>query len=572
MAARRKKEGARKKASAGAARKKPAGAEASGSSSDSTAAEREATSEDDADLEEAESEAPSEKKSAPKAEARAVSRRRLRLFSATGVLAAALIAVTVNVLITRFYKRWDWTTEGMYTLSAATVETLHKLDRPIEVVVFLSRSDPLQVSVRQMLVSYGAETRHLKVRHVDPDSNPVEYLALQKEYSLDVREQTSGGRIAVAILRDKKRWFVGDADMVGIDSQGRTKPQLEQALTVGIRNVLEGKSTVACFTTGHGESSLDDGKAAGLGELKFRIKKDSYEPRTVDLTASKPEPLDACDMVVIAGPEEPFSAEAAARVLEFYKGGGDVLLMSNALLDDDSRIIDSGLTKLAEAGGVKLGSTLILEAAPDRMLTPLGEIFRAEPRRHTITRGLNDRGDLLPPTVAAAQSLDLLTDVNAEVILRSSDDAFGLKDVRPFIKGGELPAPGPDTLRGPFALAIATEKNPGKDGEPGTRMVVVGTSNMATSENWRAAPLLPNRLFTLSALSWLAAKDSIIDVPEKRTHGAGLNLSEESRDELYRYVLAYMPLTALLMGMLVMYRRRSVERRSRRRPKDEDED
>jgi ABC-type uncharacterized transport system involved in gliding motility auxiliary subunit len=85
--------------------------------------------------------------------------RSFRAFAALGVLGAALLAVNLNVLVARWYKRWDLTADRLYTLSPATLNTLHALDRPLTVTVFLSRADPLSVSVRQMLVQYWAYSR-----------------------------------------------------------------------------------------------------------------------------------------------------------------------------------------------------------------------------------------------------------------------------------------------------------------------------------------------------------------------------------------------------------------------------
>ena len=52
---------------------------------------------------------------------------KLRALSAAGVFAAAVILVCANIVVNRFYARWDWTSSGLYTLSQATLETLHSL-------------------------------------------------------------------------------------------------------------------------------------------------------------------------------------------------------------------------------------------------------------------------------------------------------------------------------------------------------------------------------------------------------------------------------------------------------------
>ena len=118
---------------------------------------------------------------------------KLRALSIAGVFAAAVILVCANIVVNRFYARWDWTSSGLYTLSQATLETLHSLDDPIEVIVFLSASDPLTASVRHMLTNYGAETTQLKPRYVDPDRDPAEFLALHQVPTARQRHQALQG-------------------------------------------------------------------------------------------------------------------------------------------------------------------------------------------------------------------------------------------------------------------------------------------------------------------------------------------------------------------------------------------
>jgi hypothetical protein len=66
-------------------------------------------------------------------------------------------------------------------------------------------------------------------------------------------------------------------------------------------------------------------------------------------------------------------------------------------------------------------------------------------------------------------------------------------------------------------------------------------------------------LLVESALSWLAAKPEIVDIPERAAVPAGIRITEESRSEITRYVLVYMPLAAGLLGIAVALRRRSTE-------------
>ena len=64
-----------------------------------------------------------------------------KALSALGVVAAMVVAVNANVLVSRFYARWDVTSEGLYTLSPATTSILRSLDTDVRITVLLARTD-----------------------------------------------------------------------------------------------------------------------------------------------------------------------------------------------------------------------------------------------------------------------------------------------------------------------------------------------------------------------------------------------------------------------------------------------
>jgi hypothetical protein len=496
----------------------------------------------------------------------------LKALSAAGVLAAALIAVSANILVARFYERWDWTSAGLYTLSPATVETLKELSEPIDVAVFLSSSDPLSISVRHMLTAYGAETTLLRPRYVDPDRAPAEFLALQQKYGI-LAGKSEDGRIvtdaSIVIARGERYWFVTQDDIVSYDSdEGRARPKLEQALTEGIRNVLSRERATICFSTGHQEMSIEDGGPSGLGELRFRLEKNNYDIESVDLAAPKLPPLEACIVVMIVGPELALAAQAAHHVADYLKRGGAVLVLANPILDEDNRIQPTGLEPLAAAAQIAFGNDFIVEREEkSRFPGGLGETFFATPKAHAVTAGLLKDGDQVRFRVvlSAAQSLRA-TGGTPEVLLSTSADAFALEDIRPFAEQGKPVEKGAGDASGPFAVALANElaKPAGSDAARGPRIVVAGSANLAWSRNWRDPALLGNRRFVESAISWLAARPALVSIPEKPGHDVGLGLTEESLGEVFRYVLLYMPAAAIVLGSFVMFRRRQSERRSRR--------
>jgi hypothetical protein len=96
----------------------------------------------------------------------------------------------------------------------------------------------------------------------------------------------------------------------------------------------------------------------------------------------------------------------------------------------------------------------------------------------------------------------------------------------------------------------------------GPRVVVIGSRFALSEDNWRQPRPLHGAAFLVdSALSWLAARPEVVDVPDKAQVAAGIRVSEAGREEVRRYVLVLMPLAALLLGVAVWAWRRSSENR-----------
>jgi hypothetical protein len=92
--------------------------------------------------------------------------------------------------------------------------------------------------------------------------------------------------------------------------------------------------------------------------------------------------------------------------------------------------------------------------------------------------------------------------------------------------------------------------------------VVVGSAGVVLGANWSIDELRGTALFVESALTWLAARPMMLDIPNKPAFMAGLRVSEESIGDIVRYAVVYMPLAAALLGVAVHLRRRGNERRA----------
>jgi hypothetical protein len=490
-----------------------------------------------------------------------------RALAALGVVAATALAVNVNLLAARFYERWDVTSEGLYTLSEPTRRTLHSLSEPVELILLLSRTDPLNASLRHLLQAYAAETDQLRVRLVDPDQHPAEFSAIQKKYGVLSGRTEDGQSVtdaSLVIAQGERHWFVGSDALVRLDPDGQhAHPALEQALTEGIANVLGRSKASVCFSRGHQEQGLNDAGPDGLVELRQRLEKNNLEAVERELGPAAAANLEGCRVLVLAGPRLPFAAAEAEAIVQAARGGSSVLALLSPMLGDDARVMASGLEPLAALADAELGANLVLETeAKSRVPRGLGDVFFAVPLAHAVTQGLT-RGEAdvsFKVLVSEAQSVRSLG--AAQPLLRTSDQAFAVEDFRPLLeRQGDVLGAAKRHER--FVLAVARELQRPEGSAP-ARIVLVGSAAVAQNRSFRDPALYGDRLFVENAIAWLAARPALVSVPEKPAEEIGLALSEESLGEVLRYVLIYMPATAALLGLFVILRRRSLETRSRR--------
>jgi hypothetical protein len=500
----------------------------------------------------------------------------------TGVIAAIVLAAILNLLASRHYARWDWTQDRRWSVSPATAETLRALEQRVEVWAIAGPGDPLEQSLRQMLVSYQALSSRLDVHWVDPDRDTVQLVDLQHRFGLEAG-RTENGRIAtdavVILASGDKHWFLTPEDMFEASPDDvHVRPKEERALTQAIRSVLGGDKAKLCFTAGHGELSLDPRKdeRESLGILRDLLEKGNYELTSVDVTSpGAQEPFAGCAVVVIAGAHAPFAPSEANRLRTWLMDGGSLLAAVGPIESaTESGMVPSGLDDALAPFGIALDDDLVHDVDPNAAIPEThGEGFLASARLHPVTASLvTTGGDGHPPRVAVffARSLRHVSPPGASSasdLLVTSDAAFAKRSIAGASAWTDLPPREPSDPRGPFVLAMASER-PGANAALRPRVVVLGSRFMLAEDNWRQPRALHGAAFLVdSALSWLAARPEVVDVPDKTEVAAGMRISEEGREEVRRYVLVLMPLAALLLGAAVWAWRRSSEDRPYESPR-----
>lgn len=489
------------------------------------------------------------------------------------ILLAMVLAVLVNVFAQRRYTRWDWTSNKRYTLTPATVQTLHDLPGTVDIWVLLGSADPLEQSVKQLLVAYQAETTKLDVRYVDPDRDTAALEDLKKRFKIETGRTEQGHVVAdavVVVAHGGKHWFLTTSDMVEVsgDDSGRVKPKEERAFTSAIRNVLGSERTKVCFTTGHGEMNVLDASEHGAGQLKDVLQKDNFDVTTVETSVPNvPEPFKGCGVVVVAGLRAAFGEEEAERLRTYALGGGNVLLAASPITGDSvTGFLPAGLDRALSPFGIALDDDVVVEDDPALAFPASGGLrFVAIPKQHAVTAALVkvDNRDVPRTVLAFSRSMHHVSESGSATpsdLLGTSERSFGLASVAGASDWKETPAKQKSDREGPLVVAMAAERPKiSADAPHGPRLVVLGSASPLTTASLREPlTMRGGALLVESAISWLAAKPQVLDVPDKGPVAAGMRITDDDRSAIKRYVLLLMPMIIALLGLAVgVWRKRT---------------
>lgn len=491
-----------------------------------------------------------------------------RITASVSSLALLAILAMVNYLAFRHYKRFDWTSQGLYTLSPKSQKVLSELDKSVDVYVFLSRGESGFLSTDELLKRYSAASQNIKLHYVDPDREASQFKLLAQRFGIaaDVLE-TGAARAEVAAVvaladQGEKNWHIHREDLVASDfspmgPQGGTEEvQLkgEQALTGAIMQVTSGRPTKLCVTQGHGEWALGDSAERTLNGLQHGLRHDNlvWEPFETLGKTSVPE---GCDAVLVVGPVRPFSEAEAKLLIEHARGGGNVLLALDPVIERD-QIASTGFEGPLREVNIRLDQDLVIELDKERLLSRnAAEFVVTEFGDHQTTRALQHSARVFLSLARSVSPLGNTGDV--EILMRSSEQGFGKTNIAEVSPDAE-PARGVSDIESPVTLAVATElKSPdAKNKGRGGRLAVIGDSDFLTDALLQT-PELANFHLASSLVGWTSQRPALIEIPPKKIKSGNIVFSQDDLWSLFFRVAVLLPAAALVLGIAVWLNRRA---------------
>lgn len=197
-------------------------------------------------------------------------------------LATLTLLVVISFLARRYEVVYDFSQYKEYSLRDETKKWLSKIEKPVNIFVFLQSDNKTNGTVEWLKKQIDAQQSHVQIAMKNINRDVLE----AKKYGINKNGQ--------AVLASEDNW-------IKVDSLR------ESSLVPGLMKLLSRNEAPLCFLIGHGEPDIMDTPGYGLNQLGEFYKNVGYRLKAVSLDQNKAEKLEAdCRALLIISPHTEF--------------------------------------------------------------------------------------------------------------------------------------------------------------------------------------------------------------------------------------------------------------------------
>ena len=464
---------------------------------------------------------------------------RLSLISGTGVFLVLGALVFVNVLGSRFFVRFDWTSDRRYSLSNASLELIRSLEDPVFIQLYLTPGLPQPYESQGRFIQdllqevRNASRGNVRLETIEPDGSDEmdrEFRRLNiqagrfTQVGSDQFQVREGYMALVMHYQDKEEVipFVKNVNTLEYEVASRLRVMRQK-----------GKKTLF-FISNHNEVSPNFIKEGPAGRLfqEFRV-----EP----IQLSKLDPGLHPDAVFLLGPQSSLTPEELDVLDSYVSSGIPVVAALNRRVvfpqNFRSMAQSTGLEPFLAHYGVQVERDFVMDAQCSNIAMQSKESrFLVKYLPFVLSNDLNKDPpplrelDVLgfPFASPLTSTLGSPSTLTYTWLARSSRNSWiwpGVYNVDPpslqsqvqsdppdqFVHAGRLNDVGPFTLAALVEGSTVTYREPRRPA-PHIKLVVMGTSFFAN-------PQVPNpegnALFILALAQWLTQEKNFLSIPPK---------------------------------------------------------
>jgi len=349
----------------------------------------------------------------------------------------------------------------------------------------------------------------------------------------------------------------------------RYVPQFEESFTTAI-NILTRKETwKILFTSGHLERNPFDENENGYYAISDKLAKNGFYVESTNLLLSGGVPAD-CDLLIIAGPRDDLSPQAAAYIEEYLLQGRPAIFMA---------VRESGVNyrALVSRWGVDIGTGIIFD--PNRAIADFfGRFVGITPdiEPHRITRGLSEEtlrqpmlyGLTVPLARSSAaggradeQSGAKFANYNMYSLLKSTVAAWEETDLRALGRNDGTKKRG--ALDAAFIVTVPAAKKEVQDGNEvvtqagpakDLNLAVFGNVDFLSSGYLRNSP--GNADIFIGTVNWAIGQEGRIAISPRTAKSYPIRLTQNEANFIKYFVIFVIPLAVIIAGIAVYFRRK----------------
>lgn len=452
------------------------------------------------------------------------------------------ILVLINIFAHRYDHRWDLSEEGVYSLTSQSSKVITGLQKPLKLVALRGNPSVSDQEIERLFELYRFANRSkVTTEFINPRAKPH----LVEQYDMK-----PGNVIYLEY---------GDGDSISVS---RINDATEEAMTNAVIKLTRGVSKKIYVLEGHGGPAIKSSSPDGLEEFSSALKDEHFTVEGLVLSSMESVPADAAAVLVI-NPRSAMLAQEKQMLKNYADNGGRLLLVTDLQSPPD-------IAELADYFGIEVRSDVVLDRMPRVIGGSPAHLVTRNWGTHELGKGMGENHIVLfrlASSLAKKASAEGSGATLSEIV-SSETSTWGETNLNALFNSEKPTAALEENdHKGPLPLAMAYEKALGgeKSGETQesadegfkkvSRVVVVGDSDWIINEN---LPVLANRDFGLNLINWLAGEEGGISI---RPRSIRASLAPIGTDTLHNiFVLSNeIPLLFLLGGLLIWWRRRSVE-------------
>jgi len=476
------------------------------------------------------------------------------------IIVASFVLLVTNYLGFKYFKTFDLTRARIYALSDLTKKTLANLQDEITAYVFFMQGSSQFDYVKRGLTKYTEESDKIKVEYVDIDRDVSKVKMIKDKIGY-----ASPDTVVMYEEKTGRSKLVKSDEIFDMENYGPfsnippriTRYKGEEAFTAAIINVTAEKQLKIYFLKGHGEKQVEGPgsfEQTGYGPLADDLKRLNYRVATLNFVEKEKIPED-CDILVIGGPQKPFTPVEVEILDGYLKNGGRMLAMLDPVAvkkaDGSLELARLGIEDMLEKYGIRVGMDIVCypySIPPDRY----GKIYCKDYTWHDIVKDFKKAEYAVHFPLARSVSYTTAKDKSIETngLISTLSEGWAEEDIRTLASesGAEYNA-GKDT-GGPITVASAAWQ----PGEGGMRLVVIGDSDFATRAFALFAPTNQN-LFE-NCINWLAERMGLISIAPKTIQKIRINATQVERNAVFFISVVGLPILVLVIGAFVFFMRR----------------